>query len=121
MVTGTRAGTGSQGAVDAGRPILVDGAEHLAHAGEPRRLGAAREERRDPRARHREPRRTEVVERVAEGVDAALVHEGDGAGAGHREVAAHQGGADGVARLERGARWPRGALWCAAGRRRHRR
>ena len=70
-------------------------------------------------ARHRELRRPEVVERMAERVDAIAVDVGHRAGGAELEVAAQQRDADGVARLERrpSRRAPPRAGWR---RRRHR-
>ena len=80
-VTGISAGPGPRLPVDAGGPILVDGAEHRARwspAATRWPGSAAGVVTRAPRHRHLRP--AEVVERMAEGVDASVLHQGDGAG-----------------------------------------
>ncbi len=72
----------------------------------------------DPRARHRKAGRAEVVEGMAEGVDAIAVDGGDRARAAERQVAADETDANGVARRERRGRRGRRPGGAAA---RHRR
>ena len=78
------------------------------------RADQRRQHRDDVGPRHRERGRPEVVERMAEGVDAVAVHLGDRAGGAEREVARQQRHADGVAGRQRGR--PRPAVAARRGR-----
>ena len=90
----------SEHAEDARRAVLIQGSDDLPDGRDLRREGEARQQRGHGSPGHREANRPQVVERVAEGVDAAVIHERDGAGAGHGQVAAHERRTDRIARLQ---------------------
>ena len=84
---------------DRGRAILLHGADHLAHRRDLERRHQAGQQRVDVGARHRERRRAEIEERMAERIDAIAVHVRHRAGGAHLAVAAEQRDADRIARL----------------------
>ena len=92
-------GAGPSRPGDGGGAVLVDGADGLAGVADLPGLVEAREHRVDVRLLHRELRRPEVVEGMAEGVDAVAVDVGDGARGRQVHVALDERHADGAARL----------------------
>ena len=93
--------TGAERAANRGRAILGHRADHRPEARDLERRIEAWQHREDVRAGHRERRRAEIEERMAERVDARAVDVGDGAGRAHLEIAANQADADRIAGLER--------------------
>ena len=97
----------AEGAGDGGGAILVQHAHHLTQLRELDGVEQARNHRHDVRARHRQLRRAEVEEGVAEGEHARALDARHGAGGAERQVAAHEADADGVTGLKRARSMPR--------------
>ena len=72
---------------DRRRAILLDDANDLPRYGNLRRAGEARQHGDHVGARHRETRRAETVERMAERVDTVAIDFGDRAGGAEVQVA----------------------------------